>query len=116
MHTLDDDRLIAELVAPPTPAEARASLAYWERRHRETRVWQRARRREAALRVEHWEREVIRAERTRKAPLTVARGLALVGARPSALRRWGRRLAAMTLAFVAACAALVAAVVEALLG
>jgi hypothetical protein len=84
------------------PDEVRESLAYWERRRREARWWQRGRRREAQRQVDRCERELVAAERAHRGPLTPRRAMALAGVRPSAVRRRAKQAAVVAGAGTAA--------------
>jgi hypothetical protein len=57
-----DDRLLADLAAPPPLDEARDALAFWRHRLHTLPRYRRAQRREARAMVERWEERVRRAE------------------------------------------------------
>jgi hypothetical protein len=61
-HHDGDDRLLADLHAPPPLDEAREALAYWRHRLRMLPRYRRAQRREARAMVARWEERVRRAE------------------------------------------------------
>ena len=95
-----DRRLLSELRRPPHPDEVRESLAFWRRRASTTPRYRRSHRREALRAVDYWESMLVRSERAHHAPLSVARLTALAGIRPARVRRFARRVAVASAAFV----------------
>jgi hypothetical protein len=88
-----DDRLLAELQAPPDLIDGMQSLSYWHQR-RERLAWYRvSARREATRMILRWEHRVHGAILSQRGvPIAVRTSAGLLVAR-SRLRRWSRRAA-----------------------
>lgn len=102
-----DDRLLAQLQAPPDLGEGIRSLAYWRER-RQRLAWYRPRaRREATRMIVRWERRVRDAMLSQPGvPMAVRASAGLLVAR-TRLGRWSRRVVVAVTA--ALCVSVVAA-------
>jgi hypothetical protein len=101
-----DDRLLAQLQAPPDLSQGVEALTYWAQRRRRLSWYRFRARREASLMSMTWEQRVRAALISqRAAPLDLRLSAGLLLAR-NGLRRWLRRaVVAMTVLVVAALAA-----------
>jgi hypothetical protein len=89
--TSPDDRLIAQLLAPPDLTQGMQSLAYWHDRRQRLAWYRIRRRREAAAMILRWEQRVRGAMLFQAGvPIAVRTSAGLLIAR-TRLRRWSRR-------------------------
>ena len=97
-----DDRLLAQLNAPPDLSEGLHSLAYWHQRRQRLAWYRLGARREATRMILRWEDRVRHAMLSQRGvPIAVRTSAALLVAR-TRLQRWGRRAAIAVMALVAA--------------
>jgi hypothetical protein len=107
-----DDRLLAELKAPPDLNEGLRSLAYWHERRQRLSWYRVPARREAVRMITRWERRVQEAMFSQPGVPITARAAAGLLVTRTRLRRWSRRavfvitavfaLSVLTAPFVAA--------------
>ncbi|MBV9534635.1 MAG: hypothetical protein JO321_04385 [Solirubrobacterales bacterium] len=95
-----DDRLLAQLQAPPDLRDGMHSLAYWRDRRQRLSWYRVGARREARRMIIRWERRVRDAMFVQRGvPITVRASAGLLLTR-SRMRRWSRRAAvALTATF-----------------
>ena len=97
-----DDRLLAQLNAPPDLSEGLHSLAYWHQRRQRLAWYRLGARREATQMIFRWEHRVRHAMLSQRGvPIAVRTSAGLLVARIR-LRRWGRRAAIAVTAVLAA--------------
>jgi hypothetical protein len=78
-HPDPDLVLVESMLAPPPLEDARRSLAYWQRRQKSLRLYQRRARREAREMALRWESRVRAAERARFEATVTGRILVALG-------------------------------------
>ena len=97
-----DDRLLAQLQAPPDLSDGLHSLSYWHQRRQRLAWYRLGARREAARMILRWEHRVGDAMLSQRGvPIALRTSAGLLVAR-SRLRRWSRRAAIVVTAIVAA--------------